>query len=51
MGVGVPSPNMGTGLPGWIPISLPNFSLNGEGTIAAEAPLALGLAAEHMCEV
>ena len=29
-------------LPGWVPISLPNFKLNGQGTMTPEASLALG---------
>ena len=28
-GAGVPSPNMGTDHPRWVPIFLPNFNLNG----------------------
>ena len=51
LGVGVHSPNMGTDLPGWVPISLPNFNIDGHGTMAAEAPLALGPAAGHLGEV
>ena len=30
---------------------LPNFNLNGQGTMAAEAPLAFGLAAVHLGDV
>ena len=50
LGVGVPSHGhlMGAGLLGWFPISLPNFNLNGKGTMASEAPLALGPAAGHL---
>ena len=51
LGVGVPSLNMGTDLPGWVLIYLPIFNLNGQGTMATEAPLALGLAAGHLGEV
>ena len=39
--VGVPNPNIGIDIPGWFPISLLNFSPVGQGTMPAEAPLAL----------
>ena len=38
-------------LPGWVPISLPNFNPHGLGTIAAEPPVALGPATGHLGEV
>ena len=43
-GVGVPR---GIDLPGWVPISMPNFNLTDQATMAAEAPIALG----HLGEV
>ena len=43
LGAGVCNPSMSTDLLGWVPISLPNFHLNAQGTIAAEAPLHLDL--------
>ena len=51
LGVGVPSPDIDNDLHGRVPISLPNFSLNGQGTMAAEAPLALGPVTRHLGDV
>ena len=43
LGGGEPIINMGITLSGWVPIYLPNFNINSQLTIAAEAPLHLVL--------
>ena len=51
LGIGVSSPNMGTDLPGWVPNSLQNFNLNGQGTMAMAAEAHMDTATGHLGEV
>ena len=50
-GSGVLSLNMGIDLPWWVLISLPSFSPDSQGTMPADASLALGPPARHLGEV